>query len=222
MLARWFRPNHSGWNPHAFEWYFGTSLGRAIRAREERAVFDLLGTVMEPRHSVLEVGCGTGNYTLPVARRCARTVAVDSSAEMLGYVRERLDQGGLTRVETLRASLPEGLGALGMFDGVLAVGVLNYVENLDESLRAIASALRPGGWAIFNVPVSTWEGRIYELQELFGRRRINLLSPEEAIARTESAGLRVRTTIPAGLSRGGLTLVVGSGAPDEPPATSIE
>jgi cyclopropane fatty-acyl-phospholipid synthase-like methyltransferase len=75
----WFRPVQAGWNPHFYERYFGTPLGAAVRRREEEAVYGFLGTVLEPSHSVLEVGCGTGNYTVPVARRCADLVGFDSS-----------------------------------------------------------------------------------------------------------------------------------------------
>jgi SAM-dependent methyltransferase len=174
------------------------------------AVYGLLGGVMEPHHSVLEIGCGTGNYTLPLARRCLKVVAVDSSPEMLQYLRECFDREGLTNVETRLGWLPGGIEASREFDGALAIGVLNYVDGLEESLQTLVSALKPGGWAIFNVPLTTVEGRIYTLQELVGRRRINSLSPEEVIALTKKVGLRIQRTAPAGLSRSGLTLVVGA------------
>lgn len=57
------------------------------------------------------------------------------------------------------------------------IGVLDYVEGLEESLRAHVSALKPGGWTVFNVTITTIEGRIYALQELVGRRQINSRSP---------------------------------------------
>jgi SAM-dependent methyltransferase len=211
-----FQPNYAGWNPRAYEWYFGTALGAAIRNREEDAAFGMLGAVMQPDHLVLESGPGTGNYTVPVARRCRGMVAIDSSPEMLRYLRERLGREGLANVETRLGRLPERLETSQKFDGALAIGILNYVKDLEESLRVLASALKPGGWAVFNVPLTTAEGRIYILQELAGRRRINALSPEEVVKLTEKVGLRVWATAPAGLSRAGLTLMVGAMTPDTP------
>ena len=38
---------------------------------------------------ILELGCGTGRVTIPVARTGARVVGVDRSAEMLGYALKR-------------------------------------------------------------------------------------------------------------------------------------
>lgn len=212
----WFRPVQAGWDPRFFERYFETPLGGIIRAREEESVYDFLGTVLEPHHSVLEVGCGTGNYTVPVARRCAEVLAVDSSPEMLQYLRERLLRESLANVEVCLGQLPDGLGTKpGRFDGVLVVGVLNYAEDLEESLRALVSVLKPGGWAIFNAPVPTIEGRIYALSEILNRRRAYLLSPQVILNSTTEAGLRVQSTATAGLTRGGLTLVVGARTPGQ-------
>src|SRR5438270_13236305 len=129
MRKLWFRPAQAGWNPFSYEWYFRTPMGAAIRAREEEAVFRFLEVVMEPHHSILEVGCGTGNYTIPVARRCAKMMAIDASPEMLQYLRERLLREGLANVETRLGRLPNGLETSKKYNGTLAVGVLNYVED---------------------------------------------------------------------------------------------
>ena len=40
---------------------------------------------------------------------------------------------------------------------------------------SVSLGLKPGGWAIFNVPLLSAEGRIYALTELVNRRRINIL-----------------------------------------------
>ena len=206
--SRWFRPDHAGWDPRLYEWFFGTLLGGALRAREEATIHGFLGSVLERTHSVLEVGCGTGNYTIPVARRCARTVAVDASPEMLRYARERLDGEGLFGVETRLGRLAAGPGPEGGFDGALAIGVLNYIRDIEGALKALVSSLKAGGWAIFNVPARSAEGRIYALAELVNRRRIYLYSPSEIVGLGERMGLRVEAAVAAGLSRGGITVVV--------------
>ena len=136
-------------------------------------------------------------------------VAIDSSPEMLQYLQKRLLQEGILNVETRTGQLPDKLGAApGRFDGALLVGVLNYTEYFVESLRALVSALKPGGWIIFNVPLLTLEGRIYALSELVARRRVYPLSPADILATAEKAGLRIENAVTAGLSRSGLTLVV--------------
>jgi ubiquinone/menaquinone biosynthesis C-methylase UbiE len=209
----WFRPDHTGWNPRLYEWFFDTVLGGALRAREELTIFDFLGDALERNHSVLEVGCGTGNYTVPVARLCARTVAVDASPEMLRYTRERLDREGLSRVETRLERLPGGLGPTQSFDGALAIGVLNYIEDIEAALRSLVSSLKPGGWTVFNVPARSLEGRVYAVAEFFNRRRIYLYSVPQIVTLAKKMGLRIEATATAGLSQGGITVVVGATKP---------
>jgi ubiquinone/menaquinone biosynthesis C-methylase UbiE len=209
----WFRPDYIGWNPRLYERFFGTPLGGALRAREELTIFDFLGDVLERSHSVLEVGCGTGHYTVPVAQHCARTVAVDASPEMLRYTRERLDREGPSSVETRLKRLPGGLGPAQSFDGTLAIGVLNYVKDIESALRSLASSLKPGGWAVFNVPARSVEGRVYALAEFFNRRRIYLYSISEIADLGKKVGLKIEATATAGLSRGGITVVVGATKP---------
>ena len=207
---RLLMPNNVGWNPDSYERYFGTLLGATIRKREERLVFEALGGYMEPSDSVLEVGAGTGNYTVPVARRCERLVAADSSPEMIRHLKELVIREHLANVEVWTARLPDEVRLDEKFSGVLTVGTLNYVEDVGAALRTLASVLKPGGWMVFTVPLSSVEGRVYALTELVNRRRVKLYSPDETAALAGDAGLRVVTTAFTGFSRFGLTLVVGA------------
>ena len=209
----WFRPDCKGWDPRFYERFFDTLLGAALRAREETTIFEFLGAVLERGHSVLEVGCGTGNYTIPVAHRCARTLAVDPSPEMLRYTRGRLDREGLSRVETRLDRLPGAPAASQSFDGALAIGVLNYIKDVEGALKSLISSLKPGGWAVFNVPARSAEGRVYALAEFVNRRRIYLYSIPEIVGLGKKIGLQVDAIATAGLSRGGITVVVAATKP---------
>ena len=205
-------PNNAGWDPDSYERYFGTAFGATIRRREEKLVFEALESFMRPSDSILEVGPGTGNYTAPVARRCARLVAADSSPEMLRYLKDFVVREGLSNVELREGRLPDevGTGPDEKFDGVLTVGTLNYVEDVGAAIHSLASVLRPDGWIVFTVPLSSIEGRIYALTEFVNRRAIQLHSPEDAATLAGNAGLRVVKTASTGVSRFGLTLVVGA------------
>jgi SAM-dependent methyltransferase len=132
---------------------------------------------------------------------------------MLRFVRERLDQEGLSGVETRLERLPGGLGPTQSFDGTLAIGVLNYIKDIESALRSLASSLKPGGWAVFNVPARSVEGRVYVLAEFFNRRQIYLYSVPEIVELGKKIGLRIEATATAGLSRGGITVVVGATKP---------
>ena len=206
----WYQANDVGWQPRCYEWYFQhVPLGAAIRARETAAVHALVASVIGAEQHVLEVGPGTGHYTTWLAARCRRVTAVDASPEMLRYLVTRLQRAGIANVEVRRGRLPGPLELDGPYDGVLAVGVLNYVDDLDAALGTLVAALCPGGWAVLTVPARSLEGRIYQLTEVLGRRRILLYTVDEARDRFQRAGIAVDWAEAVGLSRGGVTLVLG-------------
>jgi cyclopropane fatty-acyl-phospholipid synthase-like methyltransferase len=205
----WFRSSGEGWHPGLYEWFFrSTRMGSTLRTREEEIVYRFLGRVLEPDQSVLEFGPGTGNYTVPLARRCARVVTVEVSEAMQEYLRERLDRDGLANVETRLGRLQDAADAAEKFDGVLAMGPLFYVRDLEEGLTALKTALKPGGWTIFTVPLPTPEGWFHALNELVARRRVYLRSPEQTMKLAKKIGLEVEESGKVGTGRRGLTLVV--------------
>ena len=121
----WFRSSGAGWHPGLYEWFFkSTRMGSTLRIREEEITYGFLGNVLKPDQSILEFGPGTGNYTVPLARRCARVVTLEVSEEMQEYLQERLGKEGLENVETRLGRLQDRLHTAGEFDGVLAMGPL--------------------------------------------------------------------------------------------------
>jgi len=106
---------------------------------------------------VLDVGCGTGVYTLCLTRVSAcQVVAIDIDANRVESIRRigsELQRHGLSAMcgdETALASLPKTA-----FSTVLAVEVLQYFHDLPRTLRELQERLRPGGCLIAHVPVRT-------------------------------------------------------------------
>jgi len=100
---------------------------------------------------VLELGCGTGRVTLPVARTGARIVGVDRSEGMLRHARRRTRRiKPSSRPLFVRSdirSLP--FTSSTRFDLVIApYGILQSLvreRDLTETLESVASVLAPGG-----------------------------------------------------------------------------
>lgn len=192
LLDRWFWSDGEAWSPSLYEWFFQrTPPGRRFRAREQRAVVDMLTSRLCAGQTVLEVGSGTGHYTTLLDDLGARVVARDASEEMVDYLRRRWERERRSGTVVAPGWLPDRLDVERSFDGVLAVGVLNYVEDLGACLDAFARLLTPGGWAVLTVPPDDRSGRRYRLVERAGRRRIHLRSAEEVTAAAERAGLKV-------------------------------
>ena len=108
------------------------------------ALFDDLAELagIGPGCRVLEIGCGTGQVTVPLAERGCEVVAVELGANMAAVARRNLARFPSVRVETAAFEtwpLPSE-----PFDLVLAATAFHW---LDPAVRAAksADALRPGG-----------------------------------------------------------------------------
>lgn len=104
---------------------------------------------------VVELACGTGRISVPVAQAGVRVIGVDGSAAMLEVARERAEAAGVARLVDLR------LGDLRdppVAERVAAVlipfrSLLHMTTDVDRE-RALAAArelLVPGGRLVFDV-----------------------------------------------------------------------
>ncbi|NUN99959.1 MAG: methyltransferase domain-containing protein [Saprospiraceae bacterium] len=64
-----------------YDAWYTTPLGAFVNAREQALLFEL--TKVRPGEQALDVGCGTGNYTLALAQRGIQAMGVDLSPAML-------------------------------------------------------------------------------------------------------------------------------------------
>ena len=92
---------------------------------------------------ILDVGCGGGIFAEPLAAAGASVVGIDPSVRSIEAAREHAARSGLD-VE-YRVASAETFQSDERFDAVMAVDVLEHVENLDATIAACARALRPGG-----------------------------------------------------------------------------
>lgn len=122
-------------------------LERPTREREERTDLLLASLDLEPDDVVVDLGAGTGYFTLPIARRLTRgrALAVDLQPEMLAIIRERAAAEGLDNVELVHASAQDPGLAPDTVDWVLMVDAYHEFSRPREVMRAIFLALRPGG-----------------------------------------------------------------------------
>jgi tellurite methyltransferase len=108
--------------------------------------------------SVLDLGCGLGNFSIEAARRGCAVTAVDASARAV----ERLRAAALRErlpLQALQADLAD-FRIEQDYDTVVAIGLLMFFrrERALALLRQIGERVRPGGRAIINVLI---EGTTY-------------------------------------------------------------
>ncbi len=98
---------------------------------------------------VLDVGCGGGLIAEPLARLGARVVGIDPARENIRRARERAGEQGLAI--DYRVATGEDLRVRGEeFDLVLALEVIEHVEDPELFVAEVAELVRPGGMAILS------------------------------------------------------------------------
>lgn len=146
------RIQRSGWDlaSTCYEQFWGDQLQPSADAVVAAAA-------LRPGDHVLDVACGTGLATLPVARQVGptgRVLATDLAPRMVAAIGQRARDAGLHNIDV------EVIGAEAIehdaeFDAAISALGLMYVPDPIAALRAMRNALRPGG----RVAVSVWGER---------------------------------------------------------------
>ena len=103
----------------------------------------------EAPQQILDIACGTGDFSLAIARRMhpdSRVTGLDLSEGMLAVMREKVEEAGLReRISCLQGDSEALPFPDGRFDvATIAFGIRNF-EYREAALREILRVLRPGG-----------------------------------------------------------------------------
>jgi len=91
---------------------------------------------------ILEVGCGTGQATVPFARRGYRILAVELGADLAAVARRKL--AAYSQTEVLVGSFEDWPVEAGSFDLLISATAFHWVDPAIRYRKA-ALALKPGG-----------------------------------------------------------------------------
>lgn len=132
-----------------------------------------------PGERLLEIGPGTGHYTLTVAHALAPTGSLeifDVQREMLDHTLARAREKGLENLVAMQGDAQALPYPDGWFDAAYLVCVLGEIPDQDAALSELRRVLRPGGRLVVG--------------ELLGDP--HYVSPTSLHARAQRVGLRWR------------------------------
>jgi SAM-dependent methyltransferase len=123
-----------------------------LRARADRSEFPrLLDRAIPAGARIVEIGCGTGQMSLYLARSDRVVVAVDLARAPLRLAAAAARRFALDRVQFVESDLfAPGLRPWA-FDVVLSSGVLHHTPNPRAAFASLARLARPGGLIVLGL-----------------------------------------------------------------------
>jgi ubiquinone/menaquinone biosynthesis C-methylase UbiE len=97
---------------------------------------------------VIDVGCGPGRVTIPLARAVGpggEVIALDVQAAMLARVAEKAATERIANIRLLQSDVRNARIDDGSLDGAVMVTALGEIPEAAKVLPWIFSALKPGG-----------------------------------------------------------------------------
>jgi ubiquinone/menaquinone biosynthesis C-methylase UbiE len=137
-----------------FVWDGPEALGKVSRVRQIVGLVEARRTADGER--VLDAGCGTGNYSLGLARAGFDVVGLDYAKGMIARARSKVPDGMTHAVSFQQADLNGRLEFPDAhFDHVLSISVLQVLADPIFSLRELWRVLKPGGtFVLLHIPKS--------------------------------------------------------------------
>jgi 2-polyprenyl-6-hydroxyphenyl methylase/3-demethylubiquinone-9 3-methyltransferase len=143
--------------------------------------------------TALDVGCGAGLLTEPLARLGASVTGIDASPEVIAVAREHAEAMAL-EIDYRAGDVQE---LQGQFDLVTAMEVIEHVADPSTFLKALARRLAPGGLLILSTPNATAWSRLMMITVGEGLGRIpkgthdfdNFIGPDRMKTLLADAGL---------------------------------
>jgi ubiquinone/menaquinone biosynthesis C-methylase UbiE len=126
-----------------------TAWGAIFTQRRDLALAWTDGLALSSRARVLEVGGGNGSTAVALAQRGFVVDVIDSSEAMVEATRRHaVDSGQGTRLSATLGDVHHLQFESGVFDVVIALGVIPWLHSPIEGIREMARVLKPGGYLI--------------------------------------------------------------------------
>ena len=121
----------------------------------QHIVSALLERRTKPDEWVLDAGCGTGNYTIALAKEGFNVIGTDFATGMLTKAKQKTTEDLSGRVTFKRADLnaPLEFGDA-RFDHLISISALQAVANPTFTLGEFHRVLKPGGTLLLLLPRS--------------------------------------------------------------------
>lgn len=153
-----------------------------LRFSEENILNKSFKKLIKKEDKVLEIGAGTGYYTIFLSTLCKQVIAVEPSKGMLAKLKKKTNDKILLRNTSFEKIKKEK-----DFDVLVAIGVAEHVDFEDMIQFFLRSNAKK---AIFSFPTRTFTSIMMKIQYLLFGVKIRLYTPKKVAKYLENKGLK--------------------------------
>jgi len=142
---------------HVCPWWLGYFLASPLRRWSQDPV-KILGPLIKEGMKTMDVGCGMGFFSLPIARMVGpkgQVICIDLQEKMIKSLKKRAAKAGLTdRLET-RVCSSNSLeidDITGEIDFALTYAVVHEVPDSEALFSQVYQAMKPGSQLLLGEP----------------------------------------------------------------------
>lgn len=122
-------------------------MGAQNLVSRRRFAIEMIEARLAPGSKILDVGCGTGHLAAELARRGYQSWGTDIAEAMVQHAKEHYDPERFQVADIEKIPFPDNT-----FDGIVCLGVMEYLTGDEKALREMWRVLRPGGCAVITTP----------------------------------------------------------------------
>jgi ubiquinone/menaquinone biosynthesis C-methylase UbiE len=145
----------TGIKERIFAWHLDNPLARypetLLLGDCRSAVQDEFSSLIQGSEVVLDIGAGTGRFSLAIAKQLStgKVICLDLSEEMLQHLKRKAEKGGLKdRIQILKGEASAfGLENESM-DVVMSHSVFHELSSPEAVLAEMLRVLKPSGWVM--------------------------------------------------------------------------
>ena len=135
--------------------------------KEGQVIIDTLA--LDADDIVIDIGCGTGAFTLYAAKSCKKIYAVDVSKAMLDYTSQKAQKAGLDNIEFCHGGFLTYEHRAKPVDAIVSGAALHHLPDFWKliALRRLAAILKAGGKlhlfdVVFSFDIADYKFRLDE------------------------------------------------------------
>lgn len=144
---------------HYDDWY-QTKMGKFVDDTETECAFSLFDT--KSGTHILDVGCGTGNFSIKMARKGAIITGIDISEKMLSIAQQKASNENLD-IKFLKMDSNQLEFQDEYFDGVVSMAAIEFIPEAKKMIDEMFRVCKKGGYILLGTinRESEW-GKLYQ------------------------------------------------------------